>query len=86
MTLRSKSSMQSERKSTARTLAWRILGCFGLLAGFLGIGIASLVGLYVLVASPPLHWAFETAPPAGLNSVYVPGKHRVGVQCALLQR
>ena len=41
------------------------------------VAICSLLGLYHLVASPPLHLAFDAAPAAGPNSVYVPGKKRV---------
>lgn len=38
--------------------------------------VASLyfvAGLYYLLSSPPLHLLYEPLPPAGPNSVYVPG-------------
>jgi hypothetical protein len=38
-------------------------------------GVASLLALYFLVSSPPLHLAYNSAPDAGANSVYVPGKN-----------
>lgn len=42
-----------------------------LMFGFISIGW--LVLLYILVASPPMHWIYPSAPPAGPTSVYVPG-------------
>jgi hypothetical protein len=38
------------------------------------VGVASILALYFLVSSPPLHLAYTPAPDAGANSVYVPGK------------
>jgi len=37
------------------------------------LSLTNLVVLYLLVASPPIHWWFEIAPEAGPSSVYVPG-------------
>ena len=38
--------------------------------------VASCVStlLYYLLASPPIHWWYDAAPPAGPASVYVPGE------------
>ena len=42
--------------------------------GFVALSLANVVVLYYLLASPPIHWWYDVAPPAGPYSVYVPGE------------
>jgi hypothetical protein len=42
--------------------------------GILAALLHATAALYYLAISPPLHLFYEVAPPAGANSVYVPGK------------
>jgi hypothetical protein len=47
---------------------------FRRLAGILAVLFHATAALYYLAISPPLHFFYEIAPPAGSNSVYVPGE------------
>ena len=38
------------------------------------IGIIGFFAIYFVIASPPMHWFYDVSPPAGPNTVYVPGK------------
>jgi len=41
--------------------------------GYMAFSLTNLVLLYLLIASPPIHWWYDVIPPAGASSVYVPG-------------
>jgi hypothetical protein len=47
-----------------------VLVAIGYILGFLIFA----VGLYFLIASPPLHFIYEIASPAGPSSVYIQGE------------
>jgi O-antigen/teichoic acid export membrane protein len=67
------SSFQKKNKKKDYS-SWRIAKFFSKAFCWLAVITVAFFALYYALASPPMHWVYEVAPPAGPSSVYIPGK------------
>lgn len=61
----------------------RLPRILGIVTFYFLVSIATFLGLYYALASPPMHLIYDVSPPAGPSSIYVPGETLSGIHIPL---
>lgn len=69
------SSTKETKAAFVKTFFCLARWCFG--------ALLSLVTLYYVLSSPPLHFFYDIAPAVGTSTIYIPGKYSMWQSCLL---